>query len=175
MAKIPTIRSRGESVAVVGLDDFRRQIARVLQDGGADGTALLKDANWKVAQFVVDKAQAKAATVGRMQVRAAGTLKASKAASRAQVTGVANDKVPYFFGAEFGARQNILRRERRAAGWAGPGRYYGFRQFLPWKKPGNGQTGYFLFPAMRENSDQIREMYGDAVDVIAKKIFPEES
>lgn len=169
------IKTKGQSVAVVGLSDFRKQLKKVVQDGGPDGQRLLKDANWKVAQHVVEKAQATAATVGRMQVRAAGNLRASRTAATAQIVGVSNDKVPFFFGAEFGAKQNILRKPRKASGWAGPGRYYGFRQFLPWKKPGNGNTGYFLFPAMRAESQNIVEMYGDELDKISRVIFPEES
>lgn len=168
------IKSNRSSIAVVGLDDFRRQIARVLQDGGPDGKQLLKDANWKVAQYVVENAQARAATVGRMQVRAAQNLKASKTMSASMIIGTEDNRVPYFFGAEFGAKRDVLRKERKAAGWAGPGRWRGYRQFLPWR--GNrGAVGYFLFPTMRDKGPQIKDMYADQLDDIAKRIFPEES
>lgn len=171
---VERVNSKRESVAVVGLNDFRRQLARVLQEGGSDGADMLKEANWKVAQLVVEKAQEKAGTLGRMQAKAASALKPSRIATKAQVVGTQDARVPFFFGAEFGARQDILRRPRQAAGWAGPGRYRGFRQFLPWR--GNkGDVGYFLFPAMREHSNEIKEMYGDEIDKIVRAVFPEES
>jgi hypothetical protein len=107
-----------------------------------------------------------------LQAKAAQSLKASKTVGRAQVSG-GNAQVPFFFGAEFGAKQNILRGERRRAGWAGPGRYIGFRQFLPWKKPGQGNTGYFLFPTLRAETDQIIELYADELDRVTKAAFPE--
>lgn len=169
------IKANRNAIAVVGLTDFRKQLQKVIQEGGETGDTLLKEANWRVAQYVVEKAQARAATVGRMQVRAAQAMKASRTASRAQIIGTASDRVPFFFGAEFGAKQNVLRKPRKAAGWAGPGRYRGFRQFLPWKKPGSGDTGYFLFPTMREESQNIVEMYGKELDKVMKAAFPDQS
>ena len=168
-----TVRIRSNAVAVVGLRDFQRELKKVITEGGTTGDAMLKDANWRVAQYIVEKSQARAATVGRMQARAAEGLKASKTAVKAQVSANIDKTSPFFFGAEFGAKPNILRSPRRAAGWAGPGRYRGYRQFLPWKKPGSGNTGYFLFPTLREESDNIREMYGQEIDKIMRDVFPE--
>ena len=167
------IKADRNAIAVVGLADFNRQLKKVIQDGGETGDALLKEANWRVAQYVVEKSQARAETVGRMQARAAQAMKASRTASRAQIIGTASEKVPFFFGAEFGAKQNIIRKSRKAAGWAGPGRYRGFRQFLPWR--GNkGEVGYFLFPTMRAESQNIVEMYGKELDNVMRAAFPEQ-
>lgn len=168
------IKSNRNAIAVVGLTDFRKQLQKVIREGGETGDTLLKDANWRVAQYVVEKSQARAETVGRMQARAAQAMKASRTSSRAQIIGTADPKTPFFFGAEFGAKQNILRKPRKAAGWAGPGRYVGYRQFLPWKKPGSGDTGYFLYPTMRAESDNIVKMYGDEIDDIMRQVFPDQ-
>ena len=170
---VQRVKNNSVAVGVVGLTEFRRSLNKVLTEGGPSGNDLLKAANWRVSQFVVEKAQARAATVGRMQARAAEALRASKTASRAEIVGTASSKVPFFFGAEFGAKPNILRKPRAAAGWAGPGRYYGYRQFLPWKKPGGGNTGYFLFPTMREESGNIVDIYGKEIDAIMRKVFPD--
>jgi hypothetical protein len=160
------------TVAVSGLREFRNELRRLQTESGGDGSALLKDANWKVAQFVVGRAQSRAGTVGRQQARAAESLRASKTVNRAQVAG-GSAKMPFFFGAEFGAKQNILRSERRAAGWAGPGRYLGFRQFKQWRKPGGGNTGYFLFPTLRAETQNIIDFYADELDKVAAQAFPE--
>lgn len=160
------------SIAVKGLRELNRELRALDQAGGSQNRDLLKAANWRVAQFVVEKAQQRAAGVGRQQVRAAQSLRASKTAARAQVAG-GSASVPFFFGAEFGAKQNILRAERKRAGWAGPGRYMGFRQFLEWKKPGSGNTGYFLFPTLRAESDNIIELYAEELDRVTAQAFPE--
>lgn len=171
-ANTGTVRIRSGAVAVIGLRDFQRELKKIVTESGPTGDALLKDANWRVAQYIVEKSQARASTIGRLQARAAEGMKASRSAQRAQIaTNV--DKTQFFFGAEFGAKQNILRKPRRAAGWAGPGRYRGYRQFLPWKKPGGGNTGYFLFPTMREESPRVVEMYGEEIDRIMAQAFPE--
>ena len=173
MAKVETTKVVNLSVAVIGLRDFNRELKKVLDEGGATGDTLLKEANWRVAQYIVEKSQARAATIGRMQAKAAQSMKASRRADRSEVFSNINDRNPFFFGAEFGARQNILRKPRKAAGWAGPGRYWGYRQFLPWR--GNkGEVGYFLFPTMREESPHIKEMYGEELEQILSKVFPEQ-
>lgn len=171
---VERIRANRNAIAVVGLTDFRKQLQKVINEGGETGEALLREANWRVAQYVVQKSQAQAATIGRMQARASQAMKASRTSSRAQIIGTASDRVPFFFGAEFGAKQNILRKARKASGWAGPGPYRGFRQFLPWR--GNkGEVGYFLFPTMREESANIVEMYGDELDNVMRQVFPDQS
>ena len=156
-------RRSAETVRVAGLDDFRRQLRRLESEAGADGLSLLKEANHKVASMVVNKAQARASSVGTMQSRAASTLKAGRAQARATITGGA--RVPFFFGAEFGAYPNFSRTRNGRT-------FLGFNQFQPWKKPGNGNTGYFLYPTMRAETRNIIEMYGKELDVIAKKAFP---
>lgn len=154
----------GDTVRVAGLDQFRRQLRRIEQEGGPDGIALLKEANHRVASMVIGKAQARAATVGRQQAKAASTLKAGRQQARATISG--GTGIRFFFGAEFGSYSNILRDR-------GGRRFLGFNQFLNWKQPGNGNTGYFLFPTMKAESKNIIEMYGDELDRIAKDAFPD--
>jgi hypothetical protein len=161
----------GDQVIVHGLDDLRRELRRIESKGGPNGLELLKGANYKVATHVIGRAQGRAAGAGRMQARAASTLKAGRAQARATITGGVG--VPYFFGAEFGSKSNILRRARQPAGWAGAGRWLGYNQFLPWKQPGGGRAGYFLFPTMRSESAAIVEIYGDELDDIVAAAFPD--
>jgi len=157
-------RRSAETVRVEGLDDLRRELRKIQKDGGPQGSTLLKEANYKVASHVVGKAQNRAAGVGRMQSRAAATLRAGRAQARATVTGGAG--VPYFYGAEFGAYSNVSRTR-------GPRTFLGFNQFLTWKTPGNGNTGYFLYPTMKAETNAIIEMYGDELDKITDAAFPD--
>lgn len=81
-----------------------------------------------------------------------------------------NAQVPFFAGAEFGAGLAI---RSNVGGVPSPRRGIGWVQFLPWKEPGFGQTGYFLFPTMRAESKAIIEMYGKELDKITKQAFPD--
>ncbi len=154
-------RIRGQGVVAHGLDDFRRELAKL-----DDSTIVeeLKDVNLSVAQLVVARSQATAAGLGRMQARAASTLKASRQAARAQVTG-GGAGAPFFNGAVFGAGQNQPRNTAR-------GQVLGWNQFL--KHKGSGEdAGYFVFPDIRDASDEIVDMYGDGMERIASRAFPD--
>lgn len=144
-------RRSDETLRVQGLDQFRRELRSIQQSGGPQGIELLKEANYRVASMVVSKAQSKASSVGPQQARAAASLKPGRQQARAVVSG-GSARVPFFFGAEFGALR--------------------YKQFLPWKKPGGGNTGYFLYPTMKTESKNIIEMYGDELEKIAKQAFP---
>ena len=157
-------RRTDATVNVKGLDQFRRELRKIEQQGGTDGIALLKEANHRVANYVIGKAQAKAASIGPMQVKAAASMRAGKQQARATIIG-GGARMPYFFGAEFGAYPGIQRTRNNR-------RFIGFNQFERWKKPGNGNTGYFLFPTMREESRKIIDMYGDELDKIVDVAFP---
>ena len=142
---------RGEgSLKVTGLREFRRELRLVREQGGPDGQAMLKAVNWRVAEHIRVRAIARAAGVGKQQHKAARTMRSGRAQARATLTG-GNAKIPWFAGAEFGAL------------------YY--RQFPLWKTPGYGNTGYFLFPTMRAETQKIIDMYGDEFERIAALAF----
>lgn len=147
------------TVKVAGLRELSREL-RKLDDAGLIGE--LKDANYAVASLVVDAARDRASS--KMERRAADSLKASRQAARAQVTG-GGARVPFFGGAEFGGFSEQPRQRVT-------GTYTGFRQFKPWRGSGTG-AGYFLYPAIRDETDRIVEMYGDALDEITRRAFPD--
>ncbi len=152
-------RLTGAGVTVKGLDEFRRELRRLNDKGLVDD---LKEANHDVASRVVDWAQRRAST--RMERSAARTLKASRAQRAAQVT-FGGAKAPYAAGAEFGAIRGIPRKTVR-------GEVRGWNQFREWR--GNGRSaGYCLYPAIRDNEKQIIEIYGDAIEKIAGRAFPD--
>lgn len=150
----------GSGVQVKGLNDFRREVKKLADSGALINE--LKDVNFQVASLVVSKAQGHAST--KMEIAAAATLKAGRQAARAVVTG-GSAGVPFFGGAEFGAAQNQLRNTSRGA-------VTGWNQFKAWRGSGAG-AGYFLYPAIRDETDKIVDMYGDAMEKIAGKAFPD--
>ncbi len=150
------------SVRVDGLRDFRRELHRLAREGDPMGRELLKDANQRVGDLVVQGARRRASTP--IERKAAATLRAGRQLARVIVTG-GRARFPYFYGAEFGSYQNVVRERngRTVRGW---------NQFKPWKRPGSGNTGYFLFPTMREESARIVEEYGRELEQVARRAFP---
>lgn len=217
---------RSNAVTVKGLDELRRELKK-LDDTGL--TADLKDANFDVAQHVVRKARSAAGMFGGLEAKAADSLKASRAVTRAQVT-IGGKGFEFAAGAEFGANRNqrrlvkestfrvrangkietkrarativrddedideVARRVesqfvdlkgrnvgRRGGGSqvklarkAGGGLHVvlGWNQFRPWRGNKSG-AGYWLFPTIREEVDEIIEIYGDAIWKITAKAFPD--
>lgn len=157
------VRSQ-ETVRVAGLDQFRRQLRQIESQGGADGIALLKEANFRVASMVANRAQSRASGLGRMQAKAAASLRPGRQQARATISG--GTGIRFFYGAEFGSYSGLLRDR-------GGRRFLGFNQFLTWKQPGGGNAGYFLFPTMRDETRNIIEMYGDELDRVARDAFPD--
>ena len=150
-----------ERIEVTGAREFRRELKKL------DHPALtndLKDVNFRVAEHVRVAAVAKASGQGRMVERAAGTLRASRVATRAALM-LGNKATPFAAGAEFGAAQNKLRSTAR-------GPRLGWNQFEPWRGAGRS-AGYFVYPAIRQETTQIVEMYGDEIQRLANKAFPD--
>lgn len=193
-------RLRGEdTIRVDGLDAFRRELRKLDEAGLIDG---LKDANQSVAQLVVDRARLKARALGGMEARAAETLAARRGQRAAEVS-FGGSKAPFAAGAEFGAYRNKLRLRKSTGGRAyivrkesqaeirktikriearsNPntgqrsevtGKVRGWNQFKQWRGNSTG-AGFFLFPAIRDNADEIVEMYGDAIDRLTAQAFPD--
>jgi hypothetical protein len=106
-----------DAVAIEGLDEFRRSLNKVKRNHGVDGTKGLKEANYKVAQFVVDRSTMKAKSLGGREAKAASTMKASKTISAAEIrAGGKKDAGRMFGGSEFGAYRNKRRLLKNTQG-----------------------------------------------------------
>ena len=172
-------RNKTASVKVHGMKEFRKDIKRMQAGGGPDGRDLLKDANRKVAQHVKDRSESRASAAGKMQHLAWASMKVGNAQNKATLTGGAisqvlgrNKKsgpVLFFSGAEFGAYTDKSRFTRGRGGKSVS--YLGWKQMSS-PKP-NGRTGYFLFPTMRAETEEIKEIWGREFDSISSKVFPD--
>lgn len=135
-----------EQIRVTGLDDLRRELRRL----GDVWPKELKVANHDAAEIVVTSAQSKAAGLGGVAAKAAGSLRALNQ-QRAAIVALGGAAYPYAMGAEFGS--------------------FRYRQFRPWR--GNaGNAGYFLYPAIRGERDKVLDTYEKALDRITKRAFP---
>lgn len=153
-------RLKGAAIRVEGLDELRREL-RKLDDAGL--TNALRQANYDVAEHVIARAKAAAST--KLQRKAADSMTASRQAARAQIN-AGGSKAPFFGGAEFGAGQG-----QRRVGPSGR-QFLGHNQFEAWR--GNGMdAGYFLYPTIRDETDEIIDIYGDEIERISRKAFPD--
>ena len=130
-------------IRVRGLKEFRRKLAKLANEG----PGLLKEANIKTATFVAGMAQTRAAGVSRQAAKAAGTLRPVKSGIAARISG--GTGIGFFYGAEFGSNR--------------------YHQFMPHR----GQTGYFLYPTIRGEMDVIVDFYGDEIERVSRRAFPD--
>ena len=85
--------------------------------------------------------------MSRQAAKAAGTLRPVKSGIAASISG--GSGIGFFFGAEFGSSR--------------------YHQFMAHR----GETGYFLYPTIRDEMDNIVDFYGDEVERVARRAFPD--
>lgn len=148
------------AVKVRGLDEFRREIKKVDKEFGKE----LRQVHLAIAKMVAGRAQAAAPARVTKAIRPRATQKSAFVQTRTVP--------PYALGVFWGMR--------RRSGWYAAHRYRGSsgRQFEPWV--GNqwdpGETGgqpYFIGPAINDSVDEVIDMYGDAIEKLAGKAFPD--
>jgi len=144
-----------DRIQVDGLNELRRTLKAL---GDSEGAKEIKSAGRKVAaEIVIPAAKGRAST--KLEQRAAQTLKpASVSAGGGLRFGGGFGGA---MGAEFGAYGGQLRNTRR-------GTWHGWNQFRPWR--GNStDAGYFLWPAIRETTPEIKNVYMDALQAIFER------
>lgn len=125
--------------------------------GDAEGTNEVKAAGKKAAEIVAPAAKGRASS--KLEQRAALTLKPAAVATGGGLR--FGGGFAAAMGAEFGASQGVLRNTRR-------GTWTGWNQFQPWRGSGDG-AGYFLWPAIRDKTPEIKDAYMDAVQALFER------
>lgn len=137
--------SSSVGVRVEGL----RELNRALREIGPDAQKQLKDTNLDVAKDVAKDATGIAYGLGGVAAKTAPSVKAS---SRLVAAGVSfGSGMPWAMGAEFGGRGRPTTQ-----------------QFKPWRGSGP-QAGYFVYEAIRQDSQQIVDAYEDAIEKVLRE------
>lgn len=137
------INATSQGVKVTGLAELNKALKAL----GPDVQKELKAANFEVGSMVADDARSIAQGLGGVAAKTAPSIKATKTAAGAAVS-FGGSAYPFAAGAEFGA--------------------YQYKQFQPWR--GNGSdAGYFVYPAIRQDADQIESTYVERIDDIMRK------
>lgn len=156
--------NRSASVNVKGLNELRRELKKLDQADSSEWRKALSKVNYDVARLVVGKAKPRMAGLPGPGSRSSASLTASKSGVAARLA-FGGARAPFAEGVEFGSARNIPRRTAR-------GTVRGWNQFQAWR--GNGpDAGYALFPTIRESTEEIVEMYGDAIDEVMQAAFPD--
>lgn len=136
-----------QKVEVRGLNEF----SRALKDLNGDWPKQLRQAAKDAANIVASDAKRRALAVGGAIRKAAPSIKGGGTQRGAYVK-LGGARYPYALGGEFGSIR--------------------YKQFKPWR--GNGRdAGYALYPAIRANNDEIVEQFGDALEDISRRAFPD--
>lgn len=134
-------------VEVVGLREFRTALKAV----DSDLPKQLRVINVTAAQLVARDARGRASSVGGALGKAADSIKAG-ATQRGGYVKIGGSRYPFALGGEFGSIQ--------------------FKQFKPWRGSG-ADAGYALYPAKRAKTPLIVESYGQMIDRLARRAFPD--
>lgn len=149
-----------QSIKVEGLAQLQKELRQVDKDLPKQ----LRLANKSVAEFVAAAAKVKASSLGGVARKSAPSVKALAQQRNASVK-IGGKKFGFAIGAEFGGGKFGKGNPKP------PGGGY-TTQFKPYLKLGRGGAGYFLYPTIREKSEEIIEKYGDAIDRLTKQAFP---
>lgn len=164
---------RAYTYEIRGLKDFQEAL-RLVGDQYPDQ---IKDANTWIAQEVVKRARRRGQTWGGSVAKGTRSMRASVSAKNAAIlggsTGSKTDR-EVFYGAEFGILRMTQGRKLPGGGRGPRKRKGGFQrwrgnQFQGWE----GGPGYFLFPTIREDADDLIREYERRLVDLEREAFPE--
>lgn len=139
------------ALRVDGLSDFRRGLSRANRDLGKK----VGQANKALGERVVGNARSRYARHYTVRTgRTQRSIRASASQTRAQVK-LGTQRTPWALGQEFGSDR--------------------LPRFRPWtgKAPGGkGSHGRFFYPAIREESEGIKQDYLKVLDTVVREAFP---
>lgn len=144
MAKTTRVKTGEGALRVEGLNEMILRL-KALETGAEVGIRL---ANKAAATTVATGASGAASALGGVAAHVAGGIKATAGVKSGAVS-LGLD--PAAAGAEFGGRGRATTQ-----------------QFQPWRGSGSG-AGYFLFPTIRRDSEQINTTYRAALDRVIKE------
>lgn len=153
--------ARAAAVQVRGLREFQAELSKL--PGKLPNE--LRKANAEIARWLRPKVRGAASGMGGPQAHFAGAIGSSGTRTSAKLT-VRPDANAAFAGA------------KKHTGWYAAARYAASPPQHPpwigadWEAGGPGGP-YAINPTVRDNVDEIVDTYGDAIDRLARRAFPD--
>jgi hypothetical protein len=140
--------ARRTDIQVRGLDQFRKELRQLEKSFGKE----LGQVNKRAAEVVATAARAKAVATGGVAAKAAPDIKTA-AQQRAAKLVLDATRHGYAIGAFTGSKK--------------------YAQFKPWQGPEIEEgKGYAVGPAIVETEDEFLDVYGNALEDLARRAFP---
>lgn len=147
-------------VEIKGLKNFRTELKRIDSELPKE----LRKVNLAAAKLVAEGTRSSFASRPGVTSAVAASVKALAGQKSASVRIGGAGKAEAALGHEFGGGKYSAGRPSPAGGHT--------TQFPAWRGSG-GDAGYSLFPTLRESTDELVEMYGDALMDVADRAFPD--
>lgn len=141
-------RQRTGDIKVTGLAELNKALKAI----GPDARKELKQASKRAADLVAGSTTSTARSLGGVAAHAAPSIKATASMTGSAAVSIGGPGYEMAGGAAFGGRGRPTTQ-----------------QFQPFR----GRQGYFLYPDIRDNADEIESVYVSAIDDIIKRRFPE--
>lgn len=147
-------------VEIKGLKDFQRELRRIDKDLPKE----LRKVHMAAAQIVATGTRAKFARRPGVTSAVPKSVKAMAQQRSAVVRIGGKGKAEAAIGHEFGGGKYRRGNPSPAGGYT--------TQFPAWRGSG-GDAGYALYPTLRQKTDELIDLYGDALEDIARRAFPQ--
>lgn len=136
------IKAGASGVGAEGLNKLNRDLKAISKEAQGD----LKKANVNVAEREGKRAQAAAYSLGGVAAHVAPSISGGGGNAWAGIKGGSGQ--PAFMGAEFGGQGRPTTQ-----------------QFKPWR----GTTGFFVYPTIRRDNEDITRTWAEAIEGLMKK------
>lgn len=168
---MPKVVAAG-GASIPELNTFKRALGIIEKDLPKE----LRKEHKEIAEWIRILSDSRASVLGGVHRHAMDAIKAVGRTNESAIRLAEGVSHPEVFGAEFGGGKYGAGHPKSMTGDR-PGKYgrpFGgyTTQFPKWRGSGKG-AGYIIYPTIAEHSDDIVDKYGDVVDRLAHKAFPE--
>lgn len=146
-------------IEVKGLKDFQRELRRIDKELPKE----LRQVSLTAANLVAEGTRSSFASRAGVTSAVAASVKALAQQRGAFVRIGGSGKAEAALGAEFGGGKYGAGRPSPFGGHT--------TQFASWRGSGS-DAGYSLYPTLRSKTDELIDLYGDALEALAARAFP---
>lgn len=150
------VSDKSSGIHVDGLKELQRELKSL----DAEWPKELRKANKEAAEMVAARTRRSFARGTGVDPKVVPSIRALAQARSAAVK-IGGQRFPFALGAEFGGGKFGKGNPTPAGGYT--------TQF----RPHRGRAGYHLYPTLRRSTDEVVDLYGDLIDDLTRRAFPD--